>query len=76
MTESEVKEYCHLKDNEINFLEAVFKRFRLTARGCNKILKTARTVADLAGSSDIKKSHIAVAVGFRNDEHISKASGG
>ena len=70
MTEREIKEFCRLHENELKFLEAVYERFHLTARGCSKILKTARTVADLNGSVDIKKSHIAVAVNFRNDEHI------
>lgn len=74
MTEGEVNAFCPLHDEELRFLEAIFERFHLTARGCNKILKTARTVADLAGSEDIKKSHIAVAVNFRNDEHISNVN--
>ena len=72
MSESEIKQFCILKSDELQFLEAVFKRLRLTARGCNKILKTARTVADLTGSKDIKKAHIAIAVSFRNDDIINK----
>ncbi len=70
MTEGEIKEFCKLKQNELHFLEAVFERFHLTARGCKKILKTARTAADLDLSEDIKKKHIAMAVNFRNDGRI------
>ena len=72
MSESETKRFCVLADDELKFFEAVYERLKLTARGCNKILKTARTVADLNGSKYIKKSHIAIAVSFRNDEFINK----
>jgi len=40
----------------------------LSARGYGKILKVARTIADLAGSSEIKKEHLAEAAGLRGLE--------
>ena len=67
MTESELKEYCSLGLEELRYFENVYEHLHLTARGCNKILKTARTIADLDESRDINKKHIAVAVTFRNE---------
>lgn len=46
-------------------LTRVADRFGLSARGCHRVLRVARTIADLAGSPDITRAHVAEAVSFR-----------
>jgi len=43
----------------------VAERFGLTARGYHRVLRVARTIADLEGSADVRKPHVAEAVGYR-----------
>ena len=47
------------------FLAEVTRRFRLSARGYHRVLRVARTVADLEGSAAVEKPHVAEAVGYR-----------
>jgi len=54
-----------------SFLLKAAGKFGLTARGYHRILRVARTIADLAGSSAVRKPHIAEAVSFR----VNGASG-
>lgn len=65
MTTSMIKKYCQLGENEMNLLKNVFEKFSLSARAYDKILKLARTIADLDGSEDIKIPHLAEAVSYR-----------
>lgn len=46
-------------------LATVAERFGLSARGYHRVLRVARTIADLAGSEDVRKPHVAEAVSFR-----------
>ena len=47
------------------FLARAAERFGLTARGYHRILRVARTIADLDGSDKVRRPHIAEAVGYR-----------
>ena len=47
------------------FLLKAADKFGLTARGYHRILRVARTIADLEGAADVRKAHIAEAVSFR-----------
>lgn len=47
------------------FLQTVAERFGLSARGYHRVLRVARTIADLDGGADVRKPHIAEAVSFR-----------
>lgn len=68
MQNREVNRYCRLSPEDQDFLGAVSESMKLSARGCHKILKTARTIADLAYSSHISRPHLAEAVSYRRLE--------
>jgi magnesium chelatase family protein len=42
-------------------------RWSLSARGYHRVLKVARTIADVAGSDDLEAAHVAEAIGYRRD---------
>lgn len=62
----DIKKYCILGTKEKQLLEKAYNTFHLTVRGYNKILKVARTIADIADSSEIQISHISEAISYRN----------
>ncbi len=66
MEVSDIKKYCILGTKEKQLLEKAYNKLNLTARGYNKILKVARTIADIADSSEIQTSHISEAISYRN----------
>jgi len=61
-----LKKYCKLSDDVNILLERAFSSLKLSARAYNKMLKVARTIADLDGVQDIKKEHIAEAIQYRD----------
>ena len=65
MTNKMVEKYCPLSPECRSLLERLIDRMGLSARACTRIIKLARTIADLAESADIKPSHISEAAGFR-----------
>ena len=65
MGPNELRYYCVLDDESYELMERAFEVFGLTARSYDRILKVARTIADLDGSRDIKADHIAEAIQYR-----------
>ena len=61
----EIKEYCRLDEESGALLEAAVKGFHLSARGYSRILKVARTIADLEGSENLSSAHVTEALGYR-----------
>ena len=58
-------EYCALGKQEEELLQKAYLKLGLTARSYTGILKTARTIADLAGSDTIRTQHLTEAIGYR-----------
>ncbi|SEF77638.1 YifB family Mg chelatase-like AAA ATPase [Lachnospira multipara] len=65
MNSEMVKKYCQLKDREKELMERFYEKKHLTARAYTRILKTARTIADLEGEKDINWSHISESFSYR-----------
>ncbi len=61
-----IKKYCMLSNEAQKILEMAFDRMGLSARGYTKIIKVARTIADLEGCAEINETHIAEAIGYRD----------
>lgn len=61
----QVEKYCSLEKKEERIMEQVFETMELSARGYHKILKVARTIADLDGSEQILEPHLSEAVCYR-----------
>ena len=59
-------EVCPVTDEASKLLENVFDRLGLSARAYDRILKVARTIADMDGAKVIDKKHIAMAVQYRS----------
>lgn len=67
----EVLRYCRLGLSEQEFLEAAAERMHCSARACHRILRVARTFADLADSETITNAHLSQALGYRQNEIFS-----
>lgn len=60
-----LREFCPLSEESIVLLRRAMERFNLSARAYDRIIKVARTIADLAGMEQIEPAHIAEAIGYR-----------
>ena len=61
----DLKRYCHLGEKENRLLERAFDVMNLTARAYHRVIRTARTIADLDGKEQIKESHLKEALSYR-----------
>lgn len=65
MTPKEIKEFCLLPAGADSILETAMRKFGLSARSLDKILKTARTIADLDGKENIEVKHLVEVMQYR-----------
>ena len=61
-----IHQYAEPDEASIQMLRLAMERLSLSARAYSRILKVARTIADLAGSEKVESMHIAEAIGYRN----------
>jgi magnesium chelatase family protein len=65
MTSALIKKHCKLGEDSMKFLEKAVEKLGLSARAYHRILKIARTIADLEPSQDIQAPHVAEAIQYR-----------
>jgi magnesium chelatase family protein len=70
MTPKEIRQYCILDETGSSLMKTAMRQLSLTARGYHRVLKLARTIADLAGSRDIKPEHLAEALQYRQISEV------
>ena len=70
-----VKEVCQLDQPCTILLKTAMKKLQLSARAYDRILKVARTAADLSGSKKIKIEHLAEAIQYRSLDRESWGGG-
>ena len=63
---AKIKEYCKLDAKQESYMEQTYKKLNLTARSYHKILKVARTLADMDQSESIQMKHLNEAICYRN----------
>lgn len=68
----ELDAYCGLAKNDAQFLETALHQLGLSIRAYHRIIKVARTIADLAGKEQIERGHLAEALGYRAMDRLLK----
>lgn len=70
MSSKMLKEFCKLDQSSITLLKEAINKLNLSARSFHKVVKIARTIADLEGSEKIKPNHIAEALQYRPSDSL------
>ena len=68
MGQAEIRRFCALDDEGQALMKGAYEHMGLTARSYDRILRVARTIADLDGAADIRPEHLAEAIQFRNTD--------
>jgi len=66
MTEKQIREFCQIDESSHQLMEMAIEKLGFSARAVNRILKVARTIADLENSVKIQPSHVAEAIQYRS----------
>lgn len=65
MSNKQIEKYCHLSPECLNTMEQIMERLKLSMKAYFRIIKVARTIADLDGSPEIKPEHLLESASFR-----------
>ncbi|SFG09837.1 YifB family Mg chelatase-like AAA ATPase [Oribacterium sp. WCC10] len=75
MSAKDIEQFCKLNDESRNFIGRIFELKSMSMRTYHKVLKVARTIADLEGAQDISISHLSEAVSYRGlEDHLYGAT--
>ena len=66
MSTKQIRKHCELDNESLDLLKTAMERLNLSARAYDRILKVARTIADLEQSENILSSHISEAIQYRS----------
>ena len=69
LDQAQVRQSCRLQPEDEGFLTQAMQHWQLSARGVFRVLKMARTIADLEGAGDIRRHHLQEAMTFRSPRH-------
>lgn len=72
---SDMERFCPLGSEPQKLMEQAFDAMKLSARGYHRILRVARTIADLAGEETIRKEHLLEAICYRTGEQVYWGNG-
>lgn len=72
LSQRDIQQHCQLDNHSYTLLERVCNQFNLSPRAYHKILKVARTIADLAESDKIEAQHVSEAISFRRLDRVAK----
>lgn len=70
MNSRQIQEFCILGSKEQELMDKIYDKFHLTARGYHKILKTARTIADIEEQEQITAEHLSEALSYRSYQSV------
>lgn len=71
-----LQRHCPLASDDMQFLEQAVERLGLSARAHHRLLRVARTIADLAHSPNVERPHLAEALGYRGFDRLLARLGG
>ena len=70
MGPAEVRQFCQVDEAGRSLLRAAMQQLQMSARAFHRVLKLARTIADLAGAEHIETAHLAEAIQYRPRTHM------
>lgn len=70
MQSSHLRQWCKLDDTARTLLESAIRKLGLSVRASDRILKVARTIADLADDADLQTHHVAEAIQYRTIDRM------
>ncbi|CAM2966727.1 ATP-dependent protease [Vibrio rarus] len=70
LSNQEIARYCSLSQDDAEFLEFAINRLGLSIRAYHRIIRVARTIADLGQSEQIQRSHLSEALGYRSMDRL------
>jgi len=70
MRPAEVRQFCQLDETGSSLMRTAMNQLQLSARAYHRVLKLARTIADLAGSEGIEPNHLAEALQYRSKSNL------
>ena len=68
MSLKQIKQFCRLPDEAQELIRQAMRTLNLSARGYHRVIKIARTIADLEGKDDIIQEHVAEALQYRRKD--------